>query len=81
MRRELADNFCYYNPHYDSVQGFSQLGAGDLGNMRTIQSEYLYSIKELEEAKTHDELWNAAQMEMVCRGRCTMQRMYWAKKI
>ncbi|KAF0301038.1 Deoxyribodipyrimidine photo-lyase [Amphibalanus amphitrite] len=21
VRRELADNFCFYQPHYDSVQG------------------------------------------------------------
>ena len=21
VRRELADNFCYYQPHYDSLQG------------------------------------------------------------
>ena len=22
MRRELADNFCYYNQHYDQFEGF-----------------------------------------------------------
>lgn len=21
VRRELADNFCYYNPHYDRIEG------------------------------------------------------------
>ena len=21
VRRELADNFCYYNKHYDSIEG------------------------------------------------------------
>ena len=24
IRRELADNFCYYNPQYDSINGASQ---------------------------------------------------------
>jgi deoxyribodipyrimidine photo-lyase len=32
--------------------------------------------------QTHDDLWNAAQLEMVCRGKMHgYLRMYWAKKI
>jgi deoxyribodipyrimidine photo-lyase len=38
--------------------------------------------KKLEEATTHDDLWNAAQKEMVLRGKMHgYLRMYWAKKI
>jgi hypothetical protein len=38
--------------------------------------------QQLEEAKTHDELWNAAQTEMVHLGKMHgFMRMYWAKKI
>lgn len=38
--------------------------------------------EELEEGKTHDELWNAAQLEMVHRGKMHgFMRMYWAKKV
>lgn len=82
VRRELADNFCYYNPHYDSVQGFPNWARETLRQHENDPREYLYSIKELEEAKTHDELWNAAQTEMVCRGKMHgYMRMYWAKKI
>jgi deoxyribodipyrimidine photo-lyase len=37
---------------------------------------------QLEAAATHDELWNAAQLEMVHRGKMHgFMRMYWAKKI
>ena len=37
---------------------------------------------EFEEGRTHDPLWNAAQMEMVKRGKMHgYMRMYWAKKI
>ncbi|MCB1143479.1 MAG: deoxyribodipyrimidine photolyase [Leptospiraceae bacterium] len=44
--------------------------------------EYLYSKKDLEKAKTHDELWNAAQLELVHTGRMhNYLRMLWAKKI
>ncbi len=82
VRRELADNFCYYNPKYDSVQGFPSWAQETLKKHENDPREYLYSIKELEGAKTHDELWNAAQMEMLCRGKMHgYMRMYWAKKI
>ena len=36
---------------------------------------------ELEKGETHDELWNAAQLEMVHHGKMHgFMRMYWAKK-
>jgi deoxyribodipyrimidine photo-lyase len=39
-------------------------------------------MKELEAAQTHDNLWNAAQLEMVHKGKMHgYLRMYWAKKI
>ncbi len=38
--------------------------------------------QELEEGKTHDLLWNAAQLEMVHSGKMHgFMRMYWAKKV
>ncbi len=38
--------------------------------------------EQLEAGTTHDELWNAAQLEMVHRGKMHgFMRMYWAKKI
>ena len=38
--------------------------------------------KQLEDAETHDALWNAAQMHMVTQGWMhNYMRMYWAKKI
>jgi hypothetical protein len=37
---------------------------------------------ELEQSKTHDDLWNAAQKELVYLGKLHgYMRMYWAKKI
>ena len=44
--------------------------------------EYLYSYEQLEQGKTHDDLWNAAQLQMVGEGKMHgFLRMYWAKKI
>jgi deoxyribodipyrimidine photo-lyase len=43
---------------------------------------YVYTKKQFEQAQTHDELWNAAQLEMVTTGKMHgYMRMYWAKKI
>ena len=39
-------------------------------------------MKQLENAQTHDEYWNAAQKEMVITGKMHgYMRMYWGKKI
>ena len=47
-----------------------------------VNPAFLYSAEALENATTHDELWNAAQKEMVLTGRMHgYLRMYWAKKI
>ena len=41
-----------------------------------------YSREQLERAQTHDELWNAAQRQMLHAGWMhNYMRMYWAKKI
>ena len=44
--------------------------------------EFIYSRNEFEEAKTHDELWNAAQKELKITGRMhNYMRMLWGKKV
>ncbi len=82
VRRELADNFCYYNPDYDQVRGFPEWARKTLDQHRQDRRDYLYTVEEWEAARTHDDLWNAAQLEMVRRGKMHgYLRMYWAKKI
>ena len=82
VRRELADNFCYYNSNYDSFDGFPNWAKETLREHQKDRREYIYTLKEMEEAQTHDDLWNAAQMEMVRKGKMHgYLRMYWAKKI
>lgn len=82
VRKELSDNFCFYNRHYDSFQGFPGWAKETLDKHRDDEREVHYSLQELEHAKTHDELWNAAQMEMAFSGKMHgYMRMYWAKKI
>lgn len=82
VRRELSDNFCYYNERYDSFRGFPEWAQHSLNAHRKDKREYIYSLKEFEHAQTRDDLWNAAQMEMLRRGKMHgYMRMYWAKKI
>ncbi len=82
VRRELADNYCYYNSNYDNFAGFPNWAQKTLQEHADDKREFVYSLKQFEEAKTHDELWNAAQNELLIRGKLHgYMRMYWAKKI
>lgn len=82
VRRELAENYCYYEKNYDNFEGFHNWAKTTLNEHRNDKREYLYSFEEFESAKTHDDLWNAAQIQMVETGKMHgFMRMYWAKKI
>ncbi len=82
VRRELADNFCYYNSNYDLFDGFQPWAKKTLNEHRKDEREFVYSSKEFENAKTHEDLWNAAQIELINTGKMHgYMRMYWAKKI
>ncbi|KAF0929995.1 hypothetical protein E2562_027184 [Oryza meyeriana var. granulata] len=82
VRRELADNFCYYQPQYDSLSGAWDWARKTLMDHATDKREHIYTREQLENAKTHDPLWNASQLEMVHHGKMHgFMRMYWAKKI
>jgi deoxyribodipyrimidine photo-lyase len=82
VRKELADNYCFYNPHYDSFLGFPDWAKKTLNAHRLDKREYLYSLETLAKGMTHDDAWNAAQIQMVKTGYMHgYMRMYWAKKI
>jgi deoxyribodipyrimidine photo-lyase len=82
VRRELSDNFCYYNNNYAIFEGFPDWAKKSLNEHRTDEREFIYSMDQLENSITHDQLWNAAQKEMVIKGKMHgYLRMYWAKKI
>jgi len=82
VRRELAENYCYYNLACDSLDGLPEWARKTLQEHAEDPREYLYTRAELEHAETHDRYWNAAQMEMVRCGKMHgYLRMYWGKKI
>ncbi|KAL2097998.1 hypothetical protein ACEWY4_007205 [Coilia grayii] len=82
VRRELADNFCFYNDNYDKIEGAYEWAQKTLKDHAKDKRTYLYTREQLEQAKTHDKLWNAAQTQLLMEGKMHgFIRMYWAKKI
>jgi len=83
VRRELSDNFVYYAPDgYDNLGGAAEWARDSLELHSSDEREHLYDWKELEAGETHDDLWNAAQLQLVREGGMHgFMRMYWAKKI
>lgn len=82
VRRELSDNFCFYQPNYDNYDGAPDWAKRTIEKHRKDKREHIYSREELQFAKTHDKLWNACQIQMLTEGKMHgYMRMYWAKKI
>lgn len=83
IRRELSDNYLYYTPnHYDSLLGAADWAQESLREHMNDPREPAYTLKELENAMTYDDLWNAAQLQLTKEGQMHgFLRMYWAKKI
>lgn len=82
IRKELTDNYCYYNQKYDTLEEIPNWARTTLEIHSKDKREYIYSLEEFERGATHDDLWNAAQMEMVKKAKMhNYMRMYWAKKI
>jgi deoxyribodipyrimidine photo-lyase len=82
VRRELSMNFVFYNEKYDSFDALPEWTKKTLRAHKKDKRQYTYTLEELESAKTHDPYWNAAQKEMVIKGKMHgYMRMYWGKKI
>lgn len=80
--RELGFNFA---AHRDDHDGFESLPAWALATLAAHEAderEWVYSLDDLEHARTHDPLWNAAQRQLAGEGRMhNYLRMLWGKKI
>ena len=83
VRRELAMNFCFYNDGYDAYESAVPGWARDsLAEHRDDDRPYRYRHDTVEQARTDDPYWNAAQIEMLTTGKMhNYMRMYWGKKM
>lgn len=84
LRRELAYNYIYYagEKQKELKDTLPSWAYDSLMNHVHDTREYLYTLEEIEQGKTHDPYFNAAQHEMVYGGHMhNTMRMYWGKKI
>mmetsp|Transcript_14310 Transcript_14310/g.23234 ORF Transcript_14310/g.23234 Transcript_14310/m.23234 type:complete len:547 (+) Transcript_14310:337-1977(+) len=82
VRRELADNYCHFEPKYDSLEAAYEWARETLEVHKKDKRPHIYSFEELAEARTNDELWNAAQVMAREEGKMHgWLRMYWAKQL
>jgi len=83
IRRELSYNYVYYRKGYDKFETMSEPWAyRTMRDHKNDKRHYTYSLKDIENYKTHDPYFNAAMKEMVLTGYMpNYMRMYWAKKI
>ena len=80
--RELAVLFVRHEPNYDNWECAAPWVRKSLVEHAADQRTYRYTFEQLERSQTHDELWNAAQRQMVQTGWMhNYMRMYWAKMI
>ena len=82
VRRELAYNYCFYEPRYDSYEALPDWAKKTLAEHSHDERDPLYSLEELEAGRTEDEYWNACMTEMRETGYMhNYVRMYWGKQV
>jgi deoxyribodipyrimidine photo-lyase len=80
--REVGYNFAAHRQDYDRYESLPEWARKTLEEHAPDEREHLYSLQQFESARTHDVLWNAAQMQLVSEGRIhNYLRMLWGKKI
>jgi deoxyribodipyrimidine photo-lyase len=57
------------NSNYDNLNGCYEWAKETLEKHRGDARQFIYTRQQLENAKTHDDLWNAAQIQMVTEGK------------
>lgn len=81
--RELGYLWCHRHRHdYDHFDSLPDFARTTLTRHAGDTRPFVYSLEEFETAQTHDEVWNAAQRQLVREGRMhNYLRMLWGKKI
>lgn len=72
VRRELADNYCYYQKNYDNIEGAAGWAKETLRKHSKDKRPAIYTLEQLENGKTGDALWNAAQIQLRVDGKMVL---------
>ena len=82
VRRELSFNLTRHNPHYDSLKSLPPWALQTMREHSDDPRPELLDEEKIEAAETYDELWNAAQRELVKTGHLhNYVRMLWGKRV
>jgi len=80
--RELGYNFCAHRPDYDQYESLPEWARRTLEKHAGDSRPRVYRVDDLEAARTHDPLWNAAMNQLKREGWFhNYLRMLWGKKI
>ncbi len=80
--RETGFHFAHHTPDYDRYESLPEWARRTLDEHRDDPREWIYSLDEFAQSRTHDELWNAAQTQLREEGLIhNYLRMLWGKKI
>lgn len=82
VRRELAFNHARFAADPTALEAIPDWAQKTLAKHAADFRDPVYDRETFETARTHDDLWNATQKEMLLRGKIHgYYRMYWGKKI
>jgi deoxyribodipyrimidine photo-lyase len=80
--RELGYHFCHHRSDFAEYESLPPWALESLQNHSADHRPYVYELDALRNARTHDDIWNAAQRQLVRQGRVhNYLRMLWGKKI
>ncbi len=81
--REIGHNFCWHRPDdYDALASLPDWARKTIAEHADDPRETLYTLEQLDAGQTHDDLWNAAQGQLVAEGRIhNYLRMLWGKNV
>jgi deoxyribodipyrimidine photo-lyase len=80
--REVGYNMAFLSPDSDRYESLPDWALRTLAAHEADPRPHLYSLEDFEAARTHDEIWNAAQTQLVEEGRIhNYLRMLWGKKV
>ena len=79
--RELGFNNAYHNKNHNKFESIPEWAKKTLAE-HSDDERVLYTFEQIENAETHDEIWNAAQIQLLKTGIIhNYLRMLWGKRI
>ncbi len=80
--REVGFHYAYHRPDYDEFESLPNWVTKTMGEHINDSRSWIYTFEALEQSKTHDDIWNAAQTQLREEGIIhNYLRMLWGKKV